>query len=252
MSPNSLNIILFGETGVGKSSVINLTAGGPVAKVSPDADGCTMNSKDYQFPIGSRNITIWDTAGLEEPQMGMNGYYAAIVKANGLIQKLSSAGGVDLLLFCIRGTRITATTQSNYRLFYEVLCNKQVPIALVITHLEREHRMEDLWTRNEGRILKYGIKCTRHACVTCVTNREEKVRESREAIRHLLSQHGSQGRFTMPQDPWFIRLLEHLTSLVSTKSPLGKNISRILTKRCGLDVETAQRLAAQLRYGDRQ
>ncbi|KIK27898.1 hypothetical protein PISMIDRAFT_674209, partial [Pisolithus microcarpus 441] len=142
MSSNSLNIILFGETGVGKSSVINLIAERSVAEVSPDADGCTMNSTDYQFTIGSRKITIWDTVGLEEPQMGINGYYTAIVKAYSLIQKLSKAGGVDLLLFCIRGNRVTATTQSNYRLFYEVLCDKQVPIALVITHLEREHKME--------------------------------------------------------------------------------------------------------------
>lgn len=252
MSSNSLNIILFGETGVGKSSVINLIAERSVAEVSPDADGCTMNSTDYQFTIGSRKITIWDTVGLEEPQMGINGYYTAIVKAYSLIQKLSKAGGVDLLLFCIRGNRVTATTQSNYRLFYEVLCDKQVPIALVITHLEREHKMEDWWTRNEGNILKYGIKCAGHACVTGITNREEKVRESREAIRHLLSQHGGQGRFTMPPDPWFIRLLEHLASLVSTNSSLGKDVSRILTKRCGLDEETAQSLAAQLRYGDRR
>ncbi|KAI6026371.1 P-loop containing nucleoside triphosphate hydrolase protein, partial [Pisolithus microcarpus] len=226
-----LNIILFGETGVGKSSVINLIAGRPVAKVSPDADGCTMNSTDYQFTIGSRKITIWDTVGLEEPQMG----------AHGLIQKLSNAGGVDLLLFCIRGNRITATTQSNYRLFYEVLCDKQVPIALVITHLEREHRMEDWWTRNEGSILRYGIKCAGHACVTGITDKAEKFRESRDAISSLLSLHDNRGRFTMPQEPWFIRLLEHLASL------------RILTKRCGLDVETAQRLAGQLRgHGDRQ
>ncbi|KAI6169534.1 P-loop containing nucleoside triphosphate hydrolase protein [Pisolithus thermaeus] len=251
MSSTSLNIILFGETGVGKSSVINLIAGGSVAEVSPDADGCTMNSTDYQFMIGSRKITIWDTVGLEEPQMGVNGYYAAIVKAYGLIQKLSRAGGVDLLLFCIRGNRITATTQSNYRLFYEVLCDKQVPIALIITHLEREHRMEDWWVRNEENILKYGIKCAGHACVTGVTNREEKVRQSRDAISSLLSQHDNRGRFTMPSEPWFIRLLEHLASLVSGNSS-GKDVLRILTKRCGLDEETAQRLAAQLRYGDRQ
>ncbi|KAI6044682.1 hypothetical protein EDC04DRAFT_327008 [Pisolithus marmoratus] len=182
--------------------------------------------------------------------MGVNGYYAAIVKAYNLIQKLSSAGGVDLLLFCIRGNRITATTQSNYRLFYEVLCDKQVPIALVVTHLEREYRMEDWWFRNEGNILKYGIKCAGHACVTGITDKVEKFRESREAISRLLSQHDNRGRFTMPSEPWFTRLLQHLASLVSTNSSLGKDISRVLTKRCGLDVETAHRLASQLRgYG---
>ncbi|KAI6129445.1 P-loop containing nucleoside triphosphate hydrolase protein [Pisolithus croceorrhizus] len=199
MSSNSLNIILFGETGVGKSSVINLIAGGSVAEVSPDADGCTMNSTDYQFMIGSRKITIWDTVGLEEPQMGVNGYYAAIVKAYGLIQKLSRAGGVDLLLFCIRGNRITATyTEQLPPFLLRFSVTSESRSLLVITHLEREHRMEDWW------------------------------------------------------EPWFIRLLEHLASLVSGNSSSGKDVLRILTKRCGLDEETAQRLAAQLRYGDRQ
>ncbi|KAG1716108.1 hypothetical protein ID866_1080, partial [Astraeus odoratus] len=174
MSTDTLNVILFGETGVGKSSVINLITGRKVAEVSPDVEGCTMNSKDYEFTLGSKLIKIWDTVGLEEPQMGVNGYYAAIVKAYALISKLSTAGGVDLLLFCFRGNKITATTQSNYRLFYEVLCNKQVPIALVITHLERERRMEDWWDRNERHILKYGIQSAGHACVTGLVDKKDK------------------------------------------------------------------------------
>ncbi|KIK15328.1 hypothetical protein PISMIDRAFT_328817, partial [Pisolithus microcarpus 441] len=78
MISNTLNVILFGETGVGKSSVINLMAGSLVAEVSSDLGGCTMNSTDYKVTIGSRKITIWDTVGLEEPEMGVNGYYLAI------------------------------------------------------------------------------------------------------------------------------------------------------------------------------
>ncbi|KAI5983713.1 P-loop containing nucleoside triphosphate hydrolase protein, partial [Pisolithus albus] len=144
MASSSLNIILFGETGVGKSSVINLIAGRPVAEVSSDVDSCTMDMECFQFTIGSKKITIWETVGPEKPQVGY-----AITKAHWLITKLTDAGGVDLLLFCIRGNKVTATALSNYGFFYEVLCNKQVPVALVITHVEREYRMEDWWTRNE-------------------------------------------------------------------------------------------------------
>ena len=84
-----MNIILFGETGVGKSSVINLIAEKPIAEVSPDVDGCTMNSKEYSFDVLTRRIRLWDTVGLEEPQMGVNGYLAAIEKALALIRSLS-------------------------------------------------------------------------------------------------------------------------------------------------------------------
>ena len=247
MSPQTLNVILFGETGVGKSSVINLIAGRRLAETSTEVDGCTMNSKNYQFTIDPRQINIWDTVGLNEPQMGVNGFYEAIVKAYALICKLNEAGGVDLLLFCIRGNRITATTQSNYRLFYEVLCNKQVPIALVITHLERERRMEDWWERNEASILKYGIQSAGHACVTGLEDKNQKYEESRDAMSHLLSQHDNRGRFSMPPEPWFIRLLQALASLFSTSTPAAKDVARILMKRCGLDPEIASRLAGQLR-----
>ena len=249
MPPQTLNIVLFGETGVGKSSVINLIAGRPIAKTSPDADGCTMHSQDYRFDLGPRQISIWDTVGLEEPQIGVNGYYSAIIKAYSLIRKLNEAGGVDLLLFCIRGNRITATTQSNYRLFYEVLCDKQVPIALVITHLEREPRMEDWWERNKDNISRYGIKSASHACVTGAVDRGPKYKESRNAISELLSQHDNRGRFFMPPEPWFTRFLQGLAGFFSKSSPVGKDFARNLVKRCGLEWETAHRLAMQLQGG---
>lgn len=56
--------------------------------------------------------------------------------------------------------------QSNYGLFYEVLCRSLVPIALVITHLEREADMEKWWQRNVESLEKYGIEAVDHACVT--------------------------------------------------------------------------------------
>jgi len=167
MSSQTLNVILFGETGTGKSSVINLMARRPIAKTSSGVDLCTTKSKDYQFNVGPRQIKIWDTIGLNKPQMAGNRLYDTITRGIALIREVSEAGGVDLLLLCISGNRITATTRSIYRLFYEALCNKEVPVALVITHLERENPMEDWWKRNEDIILnRYKIQSVGHACVT--------------------------------------------------------------------------------------
>jgi GTPase SAR1 family protein len=127
--PRTVNVVLFGETGVGKSSVINLIARKEVAQVF--SGGCTMQSTRYDIPFDDMTFAIFDTIGLEEPQMGVNGYLKAIERAYELIMKLGAAGGIHLLLFCRRGERVTATTQSNYRLFCECLCNTKVPIALV-------------------------------------------------------------------------------------------------------------------------
>ncbi|KIJ05543.1 hypothetical protein PAXINDRAFT_93341, partial [Paxillus involutus ATCC 200175] len=91
-----------------------------------------------------------------------------------LIRSLRSAGGVDLLIFCIRGGRLSATLQHNYRLFSEFLCQNQVPIALVVTNLEREQwRMEDWWDQNsESARIEHGIEVVGRACITAIPGLE--------------------------------------------------------------------------------
>ncbi|KAG1716083.1 hypothetical protein ID866_1055 [Astraeus odoratus] len=245
-SPKDLNIVLFGETGVGKSSLINLIAGKEVAKVSADAHGCTMTSTEYVFNIGPARVRLWDTVGLEEPELGENTCLAAIEKAVQLIKSLNGAGGISLLLFCIRGSRLTSTTQSNYRLFYEILGRKEVPIALAITHLEREQQMEDWWPRNVKLLERYGIAAAGHACVTGLAE-HSKHQQSQDAIRALLLQYDEQGKFMMPQEAWIERILKGLMSIVSDKAFLkGKDMVRVLTKRCHFDPDVAQRVAACL------
>ena len=246
---SSLNIILFGETGVGKSSVINLIAGRQIAQISADVLGCTMSFKPYTFPVQGRTLHIWDTVGLEEPEMGVNGYLPAIEQAWELIQHLTSQGGVDLLLFCIRGNRVTATTQSNYRLFYEVLCRSSVPIGLVITHLEREVDMEKWWDRNVESLEKYGIKAAGHACVTGLPT-HSKYRESQHNIARLLEGHNGNGRFSMPPEGWLVEFLRMFGLLIPLKKESKrKDIIKVLTKRCGFGLKTAEELAVKLLEG---
>ncbi|KAG9316170.1 P-loop containing nucleoside triphosphate hydrolase protein [Chiua virens] len=241
--PKDLHVLLFGETGVGKSSLINLLAGWQIASVSPDSAPCTLDASEYQFQLGTTTIRLWDTVGLEEPEKGPNGYVGAIEKAVQLIRRLNATGGITLFLFCMRGNRITATTQSNYRLFYEVLGKKEVPIALAVTHLERESDMEDWWHRNGKALEKTGIHSTGHACITTLES-HPKYAESRDIVQRLLSRFDDQGKFSMPSEAWIGRILKGLGSLVEKTFPRGKDLIRILTKRCNLDADVAQRVAA--------
>lgn len=242
MTGSPLNVILFGQTGSGKSSLINLMAGQAVAKVSSGAAGCTLSFQRYPFLVNGRNVQIWDTVGLDEPDMEIQ----AIEQAYRLIRDWETYGGVDLLLFCIRAPRITATSQANYRLFYEALCRSQVPIALAITHLEQEKDdMEDWWTRNVERLEELGLKFAAHVCVTGLPTHNNYV-ESRRRVWDLLQAHCGE-RFTMPYEAWFVESLP----LLSLFSPLKKGLTRkmiikVLVKRCGMEQKKAEELAAKL------
>ena len=231
---------------MGKSSVINLIAGHQVASVSPEAEGRTLSSKRYSFTVGGRTFHIWDTAGLAQPEMGAVGYMAAIEGALALIQELAQQGGLDLLLFCMRGNRVTATTQSNYRLFYEVLCRSQVPIALVITHLEREPDMDAWWTRNLPSLDKYGIRPAGHACVTGLPA-HAKYAESKANVERLLRGYDGQGKYIMPAESWFVEFLRFFGLFAPPKKALKKKeLLKVLTKRCKLNSKIAQELAERL------
>ncbi|OJA15373.1 hypothetical protein AZE42_11427 [Rhizopogon vesiculosus] len=140
------NFIVFGQMGAGKSSLVNLIAGKKLAKTSSGATSCTFDSTKYKIrlPDSQREINIYDTAGLDEPNMNNATYIDPIVKAHKLIFSLQGEGGVHGLIFCLRGDRITNTVQRNYSLFYDVLCQKQVPISLIFTGLEHERDM-DKW-----------------------------------------------------------------------------------------------------------
>ncbi|KAF8439031.1 hypothetical protein L210DRAFT_3481214 [Boletus edulis BED1] len=253
------NVILFGETGAGKSSVINLMADEEIAKTSSNLDGCTLEATEYSFTLPEGTpLCIFDTVGLNEPDMGVNTFFGAIEKAYRLITSLHAAGGVDLLLFCIRGGRITSTMQRNYRLFFEFLCGKKVPLAFIVTHLEYEVVMEDWWERNERTFGEYGIQSVAHACITAaparVTTLAGKRAESRSALQTML--HDALSRPSTPyvQDVrgWFISTVDMIRSFLMRGLPVSfrrRDLLMKLENRCAMSSEEAQQLADMLARG---
>ncbi|EIW86101.1 hypothetical protein CONPUDRAFT_68706 [Coniophora puteana RWD-64-598 SS2] len=136
------NVIIFGESGVGKSSLINMLSGdaNASAAVSNQALGCTFETEPYQVTIDERNYVLWDTAGLNEGSKGSVTAHEACEKLVDLLKQLK--GGVHLLMYVVRGTRLRSIVKINYDIFQRVVFRGQVPIVLVATGLENEDRME--------------------------------------------------------------------------------------------------------------
>ena len=95
---DSLNFMLLGKPGIGKSSLVNGLIG---AKVADTGDilgeiakqGITRNITSYEGKIEDTNITIWDTPGLLDPSFKDYDVFAEISQAS---------SKVDLFLYCIK------------------------------------------------------------------------------------------------------------------------------------------------------
>ncbi|KAG1852196.1 P-loop containing nucleoside triphosphate hydrolase protein [Suillus subluteus] len=247
------NIVLFGLGGVGKSSLINLMAGENVARTSNNMRACTLHWQKYAIKIDDKSYNVFDTAALEEPQLGIPQYLDAIENAYTLIRKLGRQGGVDLLLFCIRAGKLAPTLQYNYRLFHEFLCDEKVPIVVVVTYLENEDgEMDDWWKRNRVIFDEREVRVAGHACITAIEgNYPVRYEQSRTTIRELVKEFTADGQMEAWKggDSTFVSFMRKLNGLLVGKEKpyVKKNVASRLTERCNLPPDVAKELADRIK-----
>jgi len=197
------NIVVFGQTGVGKSSLINMLAGSAVAKAGNGAGGCTTSNRSYDISHKNANghsdsYTFWDTAGLNEGQEGN-------VPKDALpnLLKIVTEHGVDLAIYCIRG-RLGDITRINYDLFWGIICKKGVPIVLVVTGLEAEQDMDKWWKTNQKMVRKMGMSFHGYACVTTTKGKgdayKKEYEESAQKVWKLVREHCGPQSWHMPPE----------------------------------------------------
>ncbi|XP_031571343.1 uncharacterized protein LOC116305547 [Actinia tenebrosa] len=64
--PKTLNLLIIGKTGVGKSRLVNALVGKKVAKEGRTLDPCTSEVTSYKVDIERVTVTVWDSPGLQD------------------------------------------------------------------------------------------------------------------------------------------------------------------------------------------
>ncbi|KAJ3919505.1 hypothetical protein F5877DRAFT_12647, partial [Lentinula edodes] len=178
--------------------------GREAALMSSGALGCTFENKSYSVTIERQEYRLYDTTGLDEGTVGTVVSKDALVKLYHLLRDLQ--GGISLLVYCMRGPRITETLERNYNIFYDGFCRKAVPIVIVVTGLEdQEPTMDSWWTENKYAFDKYDMHFVDHACITATLGKkmkngefrnQEEYNESKVLLRDLIVEHCRDAR------PW--------------------------------------------------
>ncbi|KDQ59830.1 hypothetical protein JAAARDRAFT_33403 [Jaapia argillacea MUCL 33604] len=253
------NIIIFGESGCGKSSVINLLAGDHVADTSSTAAGCTFQSHKYTIASEYMVLNVFDTIGLNEGKGGAVASNVAIANLYKLVRKMD--GGVNLLIYVIRGPRITESTSDNYRMFYEAFCQRNVPIVLVVTGLENEDPMDAWWDRNHYAFTNYRMEFSGHACITATPGKcdeqghfmfEREYDESKPKVFHLILEYSLQSPWKMESTSWFVAIFKTLYNGLLPMVPLinpssvGVSLRNALLKSPDLDPRETIHVVAEM------
>jgi len=258
------NVIFFGETGSGKSSIINMVAENSVAVVSSSVHGCTFTSAQYAVTILGSAFNLYDTAGLDEGDMGTVPKNEAVAQLFRLLKSLDT--GVNLLVFCMRGPRIKDAAHKNWRLFHEIICRNQVPIVIAITGLEQEEVMDEWWVRNKGAFQQYGMYPQGVGCITATRGKrsrsggcrfDDEYEESKEKMWRLLRAHHLETPWRMQPIEWFSTIVNvtYSSSMIpflcppkehrSIETVVGPGI-RQLVDRCEMSEEEAKQLGGML------
>ena len=214
----SKKCVLIGESGVGKSLLINLMADQDVAKIFSGITACTQETTRYYFTIpGQVPICIVDT-------IGTNVSDSAMETVLELVRSLHDTGDIDLLVLCVTAGKLTDSVEQVCYLISEASRHLRVPLALAVTHLEDENDTKSWWRQNERVFGRCGIYPVAHACVTAALPREtymEKRTQSKQALLALFTQAlqvGARDSSRMPAiQHWLVKVTKKAILLLTRR-----------------------------------
>lgn len=148
--------MVIGESGVGKSSIVNMLFNQNTTDdclTKPSNIGWTADSVTKQTSVHMNMERKWllvDTIGVGDPQMRSSDLVRAI---RGLLEKIMD--GVECIVFVLKMERVTAASRANMALLQKIFSQQDLKThgALVLTHwageLGDEDRDIEEWADNE-------------------------------------------------------------------------------------------------------
>ena len=143
-----LRVLVFGATGVGKTSLCNALTGRD-RPIDSGALGVTAKSHRYApFEYDGIKIQITDTVGLHESSSGTVPAEKAILQLVELLR--NSKDGFNLLIHVARASRITKEQEDDFDFFVNRLAQKKIPVLIALTGCENENPMSAWVDRNQA------------------------------------------------------------------------------------------------------
>lgn len=152
----TIRVLVFGATGVGKTSLCNVITG-KSRPTNNGARGITAKSHIYPaFQTSDCKIEIIDTVGLHESSHGTVPAEQAVVELIELLEK--ARDGFSLLVHVTRASRITKEHDDDYSFFVEKMTQNNIPVILAVTGCENEHPMEAWVNKNLEAFSRFAYK----------------------------------------------------------------------------------------------
>jgi len=148
-----VHVALVGNTGVGKSTLVNVLKGREIAEVNNNVRPCTTRTMKYEVVEGDTTYCIWDTRGLnegsEKAALATRMLKRARILPDPERELKNFLRGkdprVNLVLLCIDAKKIRVNVHWKiYNKIYADFCERGLKVAVVVTQMgERDFRSSE-------------------------------------------------------------------------------------------------------------